>query len=313
MDDEAINYTQGAAATAVAHGSWYRGEHCNWIASRENLAEPAALEKYVLHGWLPLAPFITKQDYITPFGSCFAGHIIAWLQQRGYQVCHNKLGTSHVVNCGEGIVNTFALRQQFDWAYRGKQFNEDLWYDSKGELAAATEEIRQATREVFEQTTVFIITLGLSEIWCNRLTEEVFWRAIPKSKFDPSIHGFRVATYDENLENLDSIYFLLGVFRPTAKIVFTLSPIPLVATFRPVSCMTANSASKAILRAALDTFMQRRGDAGRAFYWPSYEIVKDFLPALGIDPYQRDGRHVRQEHLDMIMSAFERYYCAYDD
>ena len=40
--------------------------------------------------------------------------------------------------------------------------------------------------------------------------------------------------------------------RAEAAIVFTLSPIPLHATFRPISCMTANAVSKATLRVELD-------------------------------------------------------------
>ncbi|SVE52156.1 uncharacterized protein METZ01_LOCUS505010, partial [marine metagenome] len=41
-----------------AHQTWYRGEHCNFIASKFNLKENDAIDKYILRGWVPQAPFI---------------------------------------------------------------------------------------------------------------------------------------------------------------------------------------------------------------------------------------------------------------
>ena len=42
-----------------------------------------------------------------------------------------------------------------------------------------------------------------------------------------------------------------------ASIIFTLSPVPLKATFRNMSCTVANSVSKAILRVALDEIFNK--------------------------------------------------------
>jgi hypothetical protein len=88
-------------------------------------------------------------------------------------------------------------------------------------------------------------------------------------------------------------------------IIFTLSPVPLKATFRPVSCVTANAVSKAILRAALDEVLRDNDTDDNLFYWPSYEIVTTAFGA----PWEADNRHVRREHLDMIMGLFEECYC----
>jgi hypothetical protein len=133
----------------------------------------------------------------------------------------------------------------------------------------------------------------------------VFWRAVPQKRFDPSRHKFRVTSVSENKANLFRIYELIKKYRPSAKIIFTMSPIPLVATFRPIPCLSANSASKAILRAALDEFFQEVQSEGIAYYWPSYEIVLDIF-------HQRwfpDRRHVRREILDFVMTAFESVWC----
>ncbi|SIR27785.1 GSCFA family protein [Rhizobium sp. RU35A] len=83
-----------------------------------------------------------------------------------------------------------------------------------------------------------------------------------------------------------------------------MSPIPLMATFRPISCLTANSVSKSILRSAVDEMIRESTDS-RLHYFPSYEIVKDFFA----DPFEADNRHPRAEVIDFIMNTFERHFC----
>jgi len=106
---------------------------------------------------------------------------------------------------------------------------------------------------------------------------------------------------------LQSIYDIVRKFVPRAKVLFTLSPIPLAATFRPVSCMTANSASKAILRAALDEMLRdNAADLNQTlFYFPSYEIAQELFPKR----FQDDGRHPSPPILATIMKIFEGVYC----
>ena len=127
---------------------------------------------------------------------------------------------------------------------------------------------------MFEATRVFVITLGLAEVWYQRRRaeggaeaggkaragaeeeqeeqeEEVLWRAVPSDRFDPRRHGFRVSSVGENLRNLRAIVALIRAHVPAAVVVFTLSPVPLSATFRGVSCVTANAVSKSILRVAV--------------------------------------------------------------
>ncbi len=40
------------------------------------------------------------------------------------------------------------------------------------------------------------------------------------------------------------------------------------------------------------------------FYWPSYEIVKEFHT----DPYMDDGRHIKPEIVQQIMRLFHKFY-----
>jgi lysophospholipase L1-like esterase len=202
------------------------------------------------------------------------------------------------------MVNTFAVAQQFQWAYGEKEFDESLWFDSSGVEASYDAGIRERTRAIFDQTDIFLITLGLSEVWYSKQTGDVFWRAIPRSKFDPSRHGFKVTTVAENLDNLNAIYQIIRSRRPNASIIFTLSPVPLLATFRPVSCITANSVSKSILRVALDQFHTSNSQDKQLFYFPSFELVKEFFR----DPFRGDNRHIRGKVVEQIMDSFARHY-----
>jgi hypothetical protein len=132
----------------------------------------------------------------------------------------------------------------------------------------------------------------------------VFWRAIPRSKFDAARHGFKVSTVAENRENLDTIYRIIRANRPKASVIFTLSPVPLTATFRPVSCITANTVSKSVLRVALDEFLRAHVEEPGLFYFPSFEITKEYFR----DPYRGDNRHVRTDVIKQIMRSFAKHY-----
>ena len=122
--------------------------------------------------------------------------------------------------------------------------------------------------------------------------------------FDEEKHGFKVLSANENRANLKRVYDIIRDHRPDAKIVLTLSPIPLVATFRPVSCITANAVSKASLRVAIDEFMRDLEQDPDLYYFPSYEIVTSYLEA----PMRPDLRHPKPEAVEFVMQTFKKYY-----
>ncbi|KMW59117.1 hypothetical protein AIOL_004098 [Candidatus Rhodobacter oscarellae] len=203
------------------------------------------------------------------------------------------------------MVNSFVIRQQFEWAWEDKVFDQPLWHGYKAEEFGYDPEIQSETKKIFDETDVFILTFGLSEVWYDEPTGNVFWRTIPKDVYDPDRHKFRVSTVEENSENLEAIYQLIRKHRPDAKILFTLSPIPLIATFRENSCLTSNSVSKSILRVAIDNIVRRHQDEGHLYYWPSFEIVMDVFHS----PWKPDRRHPPTRVLRFIMTLFEHHWC----
>lgn len=286
------------------NGSWYRGNSTNFIPSKKLLNQPNSIKEYILKGYFPSKPFIEKDTVITAFGSCFAQHITKHLISNGFNVLGKKLKIdSHIIRFGEGIVNTFAILEQLDWAFNNKNLSEGLWFGNNKEVVIPDENIRVNTKNLLLKTRVLIITIGLSEIWYDKQSNRVFWRAVPANIFDNKRHGFRNSTVEENSKNLKSIISIIRDKNPECKIIFTLSPIPLMATFRKINCISANTISKAILRVALDSIDY--GEKEGVFYFPSYELVKEVF----VDPYKDDNRHIKEVYTDQIMSIFENYYC----
>lgn len=298
---------QKTSAKGPEFRTWFRGDHTNFNPKIDRLLAVDGPEKFVLHGWLPDQPVIDKSTQITAFGSCFAANISKWLSERNFRVLNKSddAARAYVVTMGEGMVNSFVIRQQFEWAWENKVFEQALWHGYKAEEYGYDEEVRLETKRIFDETELFILTFGLSEVWYDEPTGNVFWRTIPKDAYDPDRHKFRLSTVEENRDNIRAIYDLIRKHRPEAKVLVTLSPVPLIATFRDVSCITANSVSKATLRVAVDEVVREVRDEGHLFYWPSYELVTDVFRG----PYKPDRRHVRPVVLNYIMRLFETAWC----
>lgn len=306
-DNQAAFTQPGAGLDKKAGSSFYRGDVINFNPQASDFDKDEFLSEYVLKGWTPASPILSKGTKITAFGSCFAMHITKHLSENGFDLARNREPDIYISAIGEGLVNTQALLGQLEWALLGKKPPENLWHGFKAEGFGYDEGIRRRTEKVFRETEFFIITLGLSEVWYDEVTGGVLWRAVPLESFDASRHKFRVNTIVETKADLERIHALIREHVPNAKILFTLSPIPLAATFRPVSCLTANSVSKAILRAALDEVIRDHGaDLNTLlFYFPSYEIAQELFPRR----FQLDGRHLATDIVPTIMAIFESIYC----
>ena len=120
----------------------------------------------------------------------------------------------------------------------------------------------------------------------------------------------RLSTVEENEANLVKIVELVRSVNPSAPIVLTLSPVPLAATFRGISCLTADCVSKSVLRVALDRTMTRQLPG--VYYWPSFEIVRWLGAHVPWSLYGTDDgnpRHVSRYLVGKIIDTFiEAFY-----
>jgi len=306
MDGASSGQELATSAVQVADGESWIGDAENRFPDRRQIVDPTAISQFILKGWMPDQPFIDHKTNIVAFGSCFAANIGRYLANLGFDVATRRQGAAYVQQIEDGLVNVFAICQQFEWAWENRVPSVELWHGWKAEEYGYDEEVRLATKKLFDAADVFILTFGLSEIWYDEPTGEVFWRAVPIKRFDPSRHKFRVATFAETLDRMRRTHALIRKYRPQAKIVFTLSPVGLAATFRPVACVTANAVSKALLRTAIDQLYREVHESDPDFfYFPSYEVV-----TAGFNqPYGSDLRHPAVHVLNCNMKAFERYFC----
>lgn len=142
-------YASGPGEEAqTAWVDWYRGPPgtARYLPSLPTLRLPSSLEQYILQGWTPSSPPLLRTSGVCALGSCFADELRLWLRARGYRVNedfrrggtypHVEDSTVPLLQCSAGLVNSFVLRQQFEWAWEGSQFDDDLWCGARGEVTA---------------------------------------------------------------------------------------------------------------------------------------------------------------------------------
>jgi hypothetical protein len=149
-----------------------------------------------------------------------------------------------------------------------------------------------------------VVTLGLAEVWFDKTDGTVFPRGLTIDQYDPDRHGFRISGLEENVANIARIRNIVRKHRGGVPLIFTLSPVPLSAAFRPINWVAANTVSKSVLRLAIDRLCTVFADDPTLFYFPAYEIVTGYFA----EPFGEDMRHVRPEVVDFVMKTFERTY-----
>ena len=101
----------------------------------------------------------TDDPLMTPDGSCFADEIRIWLRAKGYRVNADfRTGSRYpyvedssipVLQCSAGLVNTFVLLQQFEWALERRAFEDDLWVGARGAIALPCMQVLTTARGPF--------------------------------------------------------------------------------------------------------------------------------------------------------------------
>jgi len=293
---------------------WHTGESLDFwptAAMSQNNLNGVVTQLFEQSG--PKEPIFTKQSRIMTMGSCFAMRIREWMQ-RNQQV-------SDTVFVPEGLNNSFAVRQFIEWALTGNRSSDAYWYDQaadKGIFKWESEEEQSQIKEKFKQYDGFVITFGLSEVWRDKNTKGVFWRGVPDGMFDVEKHECVISTVEENYDNMKRIIELIREHCGDKPIIFTLSPVPLNATFVGRPCVVSDCVSKSILRVAIEQINQL--NFNNWYYWPSFELAK-WVPAhmdvksFGGDPKPdkkgnklTDSRHVAEWAVSNIIQNFVKKF-----
>lgn len=275
---------------------------------------------------------ISPSDGIFCIGSCFAREIEQALKRLDFDVLsiiRNLPQSERRSGADAGMFNKYtvaAILNELRWAldpdlaYSHEQvlveneagLFED--YQLSGSNYADTLQDASAFRDGFNRAfagirdaDVIAITLGLSEAWLDRDTG-LYLNMAPSRKLVKKYPGrFEVCVFDyeETLSMLEEIHVLLQRhLKPSHRILITVSPVPLLATFREADVIVANAYSKAVLRTAVEKFQRNKSNVS---YFPSYEFVVSSNPLAVWD--DKDYRHVDRFFVEHIMSSVLSAYC----
>lgn len=284
-----------------------------------------------------------RDEKVATAGSCFAQHIARYLKRSGFaflvsEPAHPIVPADIAERHGYGLFsarygNIYTARQLlqlFDRAYGAFAPAEDIWplpggkgrvadpfrptiepdgFASEAELRADRAHHLAKVREMFETLDIFVFTLGLTEGWESTVDGAVFpvCPGVSGGSFDPARHAFRNFRVGDVTADLAAFVARLRGVNPGARIILTVSPVPLVATASGNHVLAATTYSKSVLRAAAQETVE---DHHGVFYFPSYEMIMGAPAAARY--FAGDLRNVTEEGVAHVMSVFLRHAAGVD-
>lgn len=280
---------------------------------------------------------IAATDRVAAAGSCFAQRISAAIKDSGYNYLLMEEGPPFLSEeqkaaMGYGVYSArygnvytaLQLLQLFQRAFGRFEPQEPLWrmlegafvdpfrpavqpggFHSEAECLWDRQTHLQAVRRMFETLDVFIFTLGLTEAWLSAADGAVF-PVCPGSGLggvhEPGRHVFHNFTAAEVIDHLEQFLALLREVNPGAKVILTVSPVPLMATFEPRHVLQATTYSKAVLRVACEEMVRQYADV---HYFGSYEIVTATGDSRAY--FAEDRRTVSEAAVGHVIAYFRRW------
>jgi hypothetical protein len=277
---------------------------------------------------------IAREMKIATAGSCFAQHIGRNLREGGFNVLdfepapsglpierHHEFGYS-IYSARYG--NVYTARQMLQvaqeafgerpksahvWERGGRYFDalrptvEPNGLTSPDVVRAHRAYHLELVRALLLNADVFIFTLGLTETWIDRDDGTVFpvCPGVIAGEFDSERYAFHNLSFVEIRDDLQKFRELLHRKQPTklAKILLTVSPVPLTATASGSHVMPATVYSKSVLRAVAGDLSARHADID---YFPSYEIITNPW-RVGVF-YDSNLRSVSKRGVETVMMTF---------
>lgn len=255
--------------------------------------EPGRLSPIAKPQFQPTFHFAPGETIFT-IGSCFARHVERELSFRGF-----ALPTRHLFESdddfgavGLDVLNNYgtpSIYNELAWAF-DDNFDpmqcfepvRDSWVDMHlhASIRPTTLDVlrtrRRAIAAAYRSIThcrAVIITLGLAEVWFDK-QHGIYLNVAPRRSIlrdSPDRFELHVLSPEESYDYLRRALQLIQRHGMAGiKVVLTVSPVPLSATYRAIDVMVANSYSKALLRVAAE---QAAAEFDFVDYFPSYESI----------------------------------------
>jgi len=279
---------------------------------------------------------IGREDRVATAGSCFAQHIAKRLSTEGFNYYFPEDGSAlqeeerkerhyGVFSCRYGnLYTTRQLVQLFDRSMGRFTPKEGAWqrpdgryvdpfrpqiepagFESEADMLSSRSEHLACVKELFSKLDILVFTLGLTESWESLEDGAVFPLApgVAGGAMVPSRHRFRNLTAKEVADDLELFLLKLQGVNPKARVILTVSPVPLIATYENRHVLVSNTHSKSVLRTVAGEMVSRYSNCD---YFPSYEIITG--QHVGNGYLEEDLRSVRPEGVDHVMWVFLKHY-----
>lgn len=276
-------------------------------------------------------PGLEKLSFATG-GSCFAQHLGRAMKARGLgfmdyepapEFLSPELAQQHgygIYSCRYGNIYTARqLRQLFDEAFGQRQPQDIIWkkgarffdalrpgveaagFASAAEVATLRQAHLSQVKKLFSDLDLFVFTLGLTEAWVSDKDDTVYPLApgVVAGDYNPERYGFKNFRYGEIYDDLAAFLSALRAVNGKAKLLLTVSPVPLAATASGEHVLVATTYSKSVLRAVAGDLAK---DFPGVFYFPSYEIITGQPSRHAF--YGEDLRQVTPEGVATVMRHF---------
>ncbi|WP_323036380.1 GSCFA domain-containing protein [Pararhodobacter sp.] len=275
---------------------------------------------------------ILASDYIVTAGSCFAQHIGNRLQSSGFNYLDVEpspcpLSDSDKKMLGYGVYsarygNVYTSRQfvqlieralgkfspkDQDWENNGRYFDAFRptfppgGYETLEEMQFSRECHLAAVAKMLKQADIFVFTFGLTESWESKADGAAYplCPGTAAGEFSEDSYVFKNYSVADVLQDMNRAIDLITAINPTIKFIFTVSPVPLVATASGDHVLAATTYSKSVLRAAAGELAMALKNVD---YFPSYEIISSsIMRGMFFEP---DVRSVVPQGVDYVMTHF---------
>jgi len=283
-------------------------------------------------------PFqISGSDTVGTAGSCFAQNIARALERKGFRYFVTEpappdLSREAALEANYGIFSarygniytTRQLVQLFDRAYGAFTPALSSWrlasgayadpfrpriqpggFASEAGLLADRARHFACVRRLFETLDVFVFTLGLTEGWEYRPDRAALPLApgVAGGEWDPELYEFRNYPVAEVERDLAGFIERLRGVNPASRIILTVSPVPLIATYEPRHVLASTCLSKSVLRVAAEACASRYSNV---CYFPAFEIITG--PHSGGRYFEDDLRSVTKTGVDHVMRVFFSHF-----
>lgn len=240
--------------------------------------------------------FIAKTTRFFTMGSCFARNLSKNLSENGYASQHMEIS--------EYVNSTYANKVFVDWL-RDAPIDDAILRRFVELLPPGWS--KDITLETIRTSDVFILTLGVAPAFFDRATGAF---VLPRptalnSRALAEKYLFRTTSVKENVDNVLYLIDFIRQTSPGIKIVVTVSPVPLQASFEFESAVQADCLSKSTMRLVAHEVVNNSGISD-IFYWPSFEVFR-WAGSNASDFYAADDGaawHVSEDKVSGTIRAF---------